>query len=202
MLFKTLVLNANYMPLSVFPLYTINAQDAIQRVLNGSAVSVFEYDRQILTPSRDDLYWPSVIANKNQYRYADRVKLKRETLYYRDHGLCIYCDSPLTIETLSIEHVIPKSRGGKHVWENVAAACEKCNYEKADSPPSGRWKPKRKPFKPSFFQLLEVRKKYPITVYDERWLQFLPNWTGKVIVKDINKELATDTELDNNANTL
>jgi 5-methylcytosine-specific restriction endonuclease McrA len=181
---KTLVLNANFMPLSVFPLYTISAQDAIQRVLNDTAVLVYEYERPILTPSRNDLYWPSVVANKNGFRYADSVKLKRETLYYRDHGVCVYCDAPLTMESLSVEHVLPKSRGGKHAWENVVAACTNCNQEKADAMPVGRWVPKKKPYKPNFFQLLEIRKKYPITVYDKNWLQFLPSWTGEVIVKD------------------
>jgi hypothetical protein len=183
---KTLVLNANYMPKSVFPLYTINAKVAIERIIKGNAVSVYDYDRRILTPSHHDWYWPSVIANKNGFRYADRVKLKKETLFYRDHGVCVYCDEPLTPDTVSIEHVIPRSKGGQHVWENVAAACFDCNQKKADAPPTGPWVPKRKPYKPSFFQLLEIRKKYPIVVYDERWIQFLPNWTGEVIIKSYN----------------
>lgn len=189
---KTLVLNNNYMPMSVFPLYTIDAEDAIGRVLNGSADVVFNYDRPILTPSRDDLFWPSVIANKNGYKYRDEVKLKRETLYYRDHGKCMYCGNDLSIPTLSIDHVIPRSKNGKHEWRNVVAACSRCNQDKKDDDPVGKWKPKQQPYKPSFFQLLDLRKKYPITVFDKNWMEFLPKWSGEVIVKDQNRHFSCE----------
>jgi hypothetical protein len=181
---KTLVLNNNYMPLSVFPLYTIPAEDAISRVLNGNADSVFNYSRPILTPSRDDLFWPSVIVNRNGFKYRDEVKLKRETLYYRDHGRCMYCGGDITIPTLSIDHVIPRSKNGKHSWTNVVASCRDCNQEKKDEMPLGKWKPKQAPYKPSFFQLLELRKQYPIVVHDMNWMEFLPKWGGDVVVRE------------------
>lgn len=176
----TLVLNTNYMPLSVFPLYKIPAEDAITRILTGSAEPVFNYDSLIKTPSRTDLYWPSVIANKNGFKYSDEVKLKKGTLYYRDHGRCMYCNSELKINTLTYDHVIARSRGGKHSWDNVVASCSDCNAEKSDAPAKGRWVPKQKPYKPSFFQLLDLRKNFPITVPDERWMEFLPKWSGTV----------------------
>ena len=104
----TLVLNTNFMPLSVFPLYKIPAEDAITRILTGSAEKVFDYNSIIKTPSRNDLYWPSVIANKNGFKYRDEVKLKKETLYYRDHGRCMYCNSELKVNSLTFDHVLAR----------------------------------------------------------------------------------------------
>jgi 5-methylcytosine-specific restriction endonuclease McrA len=178
----TLVLNTNYMPLSVFPLYKIPAEEAITRVLTGSAEPVFNYDSLIKTPSRNDLYWPSVIANKNGFKYSDEVKFKKETLYYRDHARCMYCGTELKITTLTYDHVHPRSKGGKHGWENVVASCHECNAEKSDAPAKGRWKPKQMPYKPTFFQLLDIRKNFPISVPDARWMEFLPLWGSTVTV--------------------
>jgi hypothetical protein len=85
------------------------------------------------------------------------------------------------------EHVVPRSRGGKDEWENLGAACRKCNLEKGNNMPDGKWKPIRMPHKPTFGELLNIRKQYPIVVHDERWVQFLPNWMGKIIVRPPEK---------------
>jgi hypothetical protein len=57
---------------------------------------------------------------------------------------------------------------------------------------SPRWKPKKKPWRPNFFEMLEIRRKYPIIVYDETWVQFLPKWIGEVIIQKTvyNEEVA------------
>lgn len=180
---RTLVLNNQFMPLSVFPLYTIPAEDALVRSLNGTCSILASYERPVLTPSRSDLYWPSVIVNHNAKGFQDEVRLKRETLLYRDWHCCIFCEEPLTLNTITIDHIVPRSKGGKHKWENVGAACKHCNEAKGNHMPVGRWKPKREPYKPSFFQMLEIRKKFPLVVFDEAWTQFLPNWSGPVTVK-------------------
>lgn len=187
---RTLVLNADFMPLSIFPLYTIPVEDAACRVLNGSAVELLRYERKIKTPSRDDLYWSSVIANKNYFAHNREVKFKRETLFYRDHGTCMYCEEPITIRTLTYDHVVPRSKGGRHGWENVVSSCPRCNALKADHMPKGRWTPKKPPRKPSFFELLEIRKNFPIVVDDERWIEYIGGeWKAAVIVRDISKIL-------------
>lgn len=182
---RTLVLNCNYMPLSVFPLYTINAEEAFNRLYTGSADLVLEYDRRILTPSRDDLFWPSVIANRNGFAYSDEVKLKRETLYYRDHGKCMYCEKPLEhYRKVTYDHVVPVSKGGADDWENIVAACQDCNQSKGDHLPKGKWRPRQMPYRPNYFQLLEQRKNFPIVVADESWMQFLPEWKSDVYIRN------------------
>ena len=60
--------------------------------------------------------------------YARRVALNRENIFIRDHNICQYCG----VQAESIDHIIPKSKGGKHEWQNVVACCKKCNLIKAD----------------------------------------------------------------------
>jgi 5-methylcytosine-specific restriction endonuclease McrA len=60
--------------------------------------------------------------------YRGTVPLTRKAVFARDGGACVYCGSPAT----SLDHVVPKSRGGPHTWENVVSACSRCNHLKAD----------------------------------------------------------------------
>lgn len=181
--YRTLVLNNQYLPLSLFPLYTIPAEDAIARYLNERCHVVAWYDHVIQTPSRSDLQWPSVIVNYNGNSFRKEVRLKKESLFYRDQCQCVYCGEPLTVKSLTYDHLHPRSKGGAHSWDNVVAACLSCNSEKDDSTgPS--WKPKRKPWTPNFYEMIDIRKKYPLVVDDEQWVQFLPNWVGEIIVRN------------------
>ncbi len=178
---RTLVLNSSYLPISLFPLHAIPVEDAITRVFNGTCHVVFEYDRPILSPNVD-MNWPSVIARNDHMRVKNNVKLRRESLYYRDHGICVYCEKPLTIKEVTYDHVYPRALGGHHDWDNVVCACSNCNLKKGSSKPVGTWKPKVKPYKPDYFQLLANRKKFPIVISDESWMQFMGEWEAEVIV--------------------
>jgi 5-methylcytosine-specific restriction endonuclease McrA len=60
--------------------------------------------------------------------YRGAVPLTRRAVFARDGGRCVYCLAPAT----SIDHVVPRSRGGSHVWENVVSCCRRCNHAKAD----------------------------------------------------------------------
>ncbi len=196
--FKTLVLSSDYRPISVFPLYTIDAEEAIHRIVKGNATAIINYNRPVLTQNPNiKLLWPSVICNHNSFAYRENVRLSDETLYYRDHGKCQYCHEPLALSrakknSLTFDHVIPTSKGGTNDWNNIVAACTPCNSMKADFDPKGRWVPARKPYTPSFFELVEIRKNFPIVVDDERWLQFLGEWKAAVIVKEHMKEYTKD----------
>lgn len=178
---RTLVLNSSYMPISLFPLHAIPVEDAITRVFNTTCHVVFEYDRKILSPNIN-MKWPSVIARNDSLKVKSNVKLRRESLYYRDHGICVYCEKPLTIKEVTYDHVMPRARGGHHDWDNVVCACGSCNLKKGSAMPTGMWKPKFKPFKPDYYQLLNNRKKFPIVIPDESWMHFLGEWEADIIV--------------------
>jgi len=121
---QTLVLNATYEPLGV-----VSERRALILVLNQRATSVEDSDR-ILTYARGSITLPAVIRLnkfvKIPYRHA--VPLSRRAIFARDNNRCVYCGVTAT----SIDHVIPRSRGGGHNWENVVSACHKCNHLKAD----------------------------------------------------------------------
>lgn len=180
---KTLVLNQNYQPISIFPLHHIPVEDAITRVFNGTCHVVLEYDREIRTQNQNvHINWPSVIARNDGKIIGNYVKLSREFLYYRDHALCMYCEKPLSFSEMTIDHVTPRVAGGEHKWENVVSACQDCNQAKGHKLPRGMWKPLVKPEKPTYWQLIKVRKKFPISVYDENWMQFIGDWESDVNV--------------------
>lgn len=185
---RTLVLNKNFMPHSVFPLSTVLAREAICGYLTGKVDVVDWYDRPILTPpgSRKDLRWPAVVVTQHAKKFMNKVKLNKETLYYRENGACFWCDVPLTNKkhqknTITDDHVIPISRGGKTEWVNVVACCAECNKMKGNALPTGKWTPKKKIIEPTFYQMLEIRKKYPLTVDHESWVQFLPGFVDTVV---------------------
>lgn len=191
---RTLVLNSNFMPVSLWETngsssskhlmpHTMAATDAITDYLNGTRNVLHFYDRKILTPSRNDLYWPSIIVNRNDKLHKQKIRLKDITLFYRDNGKCWHCGCELTLSEMTFEHLVPTSKGGTNTWDNVTAACSRCNRLKGDQLPRGKWAPKRPLYEPTYYDLLEKRKKFPIIVHDEKWVEFLPKWSGEIIVQ-------------------
>ena len=123
---KVLVLNQSYEPLMI-----INAKRAIVLVIKDKVELLEKYQESIRSASsRFDL--PSVVK-LNFYihiKYKDII-LSRRNILKRDNQRCQYCNKPR--KPLTIDHVIPKNKGGKDLWENLVAACVQCNTRKGDS---------------------------------------------------------------------
>ncbi len=192
---RTLVLNRNYIPISIFPLHSIPVEDAMTRIFNDTCRVVCNYDRKILTQTAD-LYWASVVARTDNKPIKSGVKLRRESLYYRDHGMCVYCDKPVVLGRMSdrkfahgqsnlmtIDHVIPKSLGGQVTWSNAVTACPSCNAAKGNKRAVGKWIPNRKPYKPTYWQLIDIRRTFPIAVDHIDWMQFIGDWKAPVYLR-------------------
>ena len=143
---RALVLNATYEPLSV-----VSARRACILVLTGKADTVHETDEEMRSEHLA-FALPSVVRLRYFVRvpFGRRSALSRRGVFARDDNRCQYCGA----RAESIDHVLPKSRGGQHVWENVVACCRKCNAAKRDrllpettmrlarppiEPPSGSW---------------------------------------------------------------
>jgi 5-methylcytosine-specific restriction endonuclease McrA len=124
---SALVLNATYQPLSV-----VSAQRATCLILAEKADLVEDEGAVIRSESRA-LPSPSVIRLRYMVKvpYVRRSALSRRAVFARDDYRCQYCGSRAD----SIDHVLPRSRGGPHTWENVAAACRPCNLNKRDRTP-------------------------------------------------------------------
>jgi 5-methylcytosine-specific restriction endonuclease McrA len=123
-LVHALVLNASFEPLCV-----VSGRRAVVLVLTEKAVPVAAGDL-VLHSERTDVFVPVVVRLTRFVRvpYRTTVPLTRRAVFARDGGRCVYCSAPAT----SLDHVIPKSRGGPHSWDNVVSACARCNHVKAD----------------------------------------------------------------------
>ncbi len=121
---STLLLNASFEPLCAVPY-----RRAVVMVLLGKAELVAAAD-DVLHAERAVVPIPSVVRLTRFVRvpFRSRVPLSRRSLFARDGHRCQYCGRAAE----SIDHVVPRSRGGQHVWENVVAACRTCNSRKRD----------------------------------------------------------------------
>jgi 5-methylcytosine-specific restriction endonuclease McrA len=186
---KTLVLNSDGTALGTCGINTIPTEDAVCRVINDTCYVVESHDRKIQTKNLD-MYWPSVIATKQYISPPSMVRLRPTSLYYRDHGMCAYCGQLLTKTTksdvstsLTKDHVVPTSRGGSGDWDNIVAACGRCNSLKGDEMPTGIWKPRIKPYAPTPRQLMAIRRKFPLEISAENWIPYLGKWKGEIILE-------------------
>lgn len=104
--------------------------------------------------------------------FIKQVKFSRRNIILRDNYTCAYCNKKLPLEQLQLEHIIPKSRGGKTTWTNTITACIKCNQKKGNrTPKEAGMKLHWKPTKPKF-----LPKNQRIIVRDPRykfWEQFV-----------------------------
>lgn len=92
-----------------------------------------------------------ILLSRYEKLPLQRINFSRRTLYRRDSNTCQYCGSQPGTEELTIDHIVPKSHGGKTSWENTVLACIKCNSKKANrTPEQAGMKLQRPPFKPKF----------------------------------------------------
>ncbi len=125
---RTLVLNAGYEPLAV-----VSFKRAIVLVMNQKAAVVAADETDIIHSSTDEWARPSVIILKNYVRIPGRqVPVSRRGVLRRDAMRCGYCGGHAT----TIDHIQPRSRGGKDSWENLVACCLRCNNIKGDRTPA------------------------------------------------------------------
>ena len=125
--FPALVLNADYRPLSYYPLSLWPWQEAIKAAYLDRVVIVAEYD-QTVRSQRHEIRIPSVVVLKDYVKPQKRVAFTRFNLFLRDEFSCQYCGAK---GELTFDHVIPRARGGVTSWQNVVAACSPCNLRKA-----------------------------------------------------------------------
>ncbi|ABX09579.1 HNH endonuclease [Prochlorococcus marinus] len=164
---QVLVLNASYEPLNI-----TTWRRATVLMLKGKAESLEEDSSRLLRP---DTKLPTVI----RLRYFIKVPYKelaltRKTLLQRDNNCCQYCG--YKGDKLSIDHVIPRSRGGADIWENVTTACLSCNVMKGNRTPQEANMPlKTKPYKPISTINFETTKLINSGQHKE-WKKYVIGW--------------------------
>tara|TARA_B100000530_G_scaffold249690_1_gene164108 strand:+ start:239 stop:814 length:576 start_codon:yes stop_codon:yes gene_type:complete len=168
-----LVLNADFQPLSYFPLSTWSWQNAVKAVFLDRVNVVSEYNKVIHSPSIK-FKLPSVISLKDYIPLPSKAAFTRFNVFLRDKFTCQYCCKIARTEELTFDHVIPKSKGGKTEWENVVTSCRICNTNKGSkSLKKLGIKLYQEPFVPNNFELKEIGRLYPPNFLHESWSDFL-----------------------------
>ena len=165
-----LVLNADYTPLSYYPLSLWPWQTAIKAVFLDRVTIVENYEREVHSPNLD-MAVPSVIALKQYVKHSEFPAFTRFNLFLRDRFACQYCGSP---DTLTFDHVVPRRLGGKTTWENIATACAPCNMKKGGrTPKQAHMTLQGAPIRPTSWQLQQYGKSYPPGHLHETWRDWL-----------------------------
>lgn len=166
---KTLLLNASYEPLRC-----VSWQRAICMWLDGKAEIVSTYAERVYDALNDWTGFKPAVVRLLQYvvGHRNKVKFSRVNIFGRDNFQCQYCGAQPGTHELTYDHVLPRSRGGKTTWENIATACLECNAKKGDKTPEEAKMPLRtKPVKPAKRPYLGMRLD-PTNTPDE-WRTFL-----------------------------
>lgn len=188
---NTLILNADMQPLSMHPLSVISWQEALKLLYTGKASVVLNYEDKFVHSPSVTMNVPSIIMLNIYAKTKNDVKYNRDTIYLRDEYKCQYCGID-TFENnckniLTLDHYIPKSKGGKSSFDNMTTACISCNLEKSDD---SKMKPKVIPYKPTYYQLVKKRKKFPINLADIRWNDYLM-WDDDLV--NVNQKKVDNT---------
>ena len=165
-----LVLNADFRPLSYYPLSLWPWQEAIKAAFLDRVIIVAEYD-EVVRSQRSAIRIPSVVVLKEFVRPQKRVAFTRFNLFLRDEFCCQYCGSR---GDLTFDHVVPRSRGGLTSWENVVAACSPCNLRKANkSLARSGMSLQRPPHQPSAETMQRAGRRFPPNYLHESWADYL-----------------------------
>ncbi len=168
-----LVLNADFRPLSYFPLSIWSWQDTVKAVFLDRVNVVSEYDTVIHSPSWE-MRLPSVISLKEYVHLSRRPAFTRFNVFLRDRFACQYCGEPFPAHDLTFDHIVPRSRGGRTVWSNVVTACGQCNLLKSNRlPAESGMHPRQSPHQPTTRQLQENVRAFPPNFLHDSWRDFL-----------------------------
>ena len=165
-----LVLNADFRPLSYYPLSLWPWQEVVKAVFLERVDVVAHYDQEVHSPSLT-MKLPSVISLRD-YVHQDRPPaFTRFNVFLRDGFACQYCHAT---EDLTFDHLVPRSKGGRTTWENIVTACAPCNLRKGGrTPREAGMHPGRHAHRPSMYELQDLGRKFPPHYLHQSWLDYL-----------------------------
>jgi 5-methylcytosine-specific restriction endonuclease McrA len=168
--YPALVLNADFRPLSYYPLSLWPWQETVKAVFLDRVNILESYDRQVHSPSFA-MALPSVIALKTYVKPPRYPAFTRFNVFLRDRFTCQYCG---TRAELTFDHLVPRSRGGRTTWDNVVAACSSCNLLKGRYlPHECGMVPAQRPHRPTVQQLHSNGRLFPPNYLHQTWIDYL-----------------------------
>jgi len=165
----TLLLNKDASPISILPLSAVGWQEAIKYIWLDRVHVLEWYDDWVVRSPSWETRVPAVMMVKDYVKAKKYPRFSKYNVTLRDHFECQYCGVSVTSGTVTMDHVMPISLGGKTTWENIVAACPPCNLKKGSS----LIMPRREPYKPSYYELANIRKKLPFDMKHPSWKDYL-----------------------------
>jgi 5-methylcytosine-specific restriction endonuclease McrA len=166
----TLVLNADGAPVNFLPLSTVDWQEAIRYMVLEKAHVVAWHDDWIVRSAHWETQVPAIIMLKDYMKPKTAIRFSKSNVFLRDRYICQYCHDKLEKRECTLDHVLPTSLGGKTTFENTTTACGPCNANKGAN---HKIKPKVKPYKPEYYELVNKRKSLPFHVRHDSWLDYI-----------------------------
>lgn len=180
---SVLVLNSDAQPISLLPLSIISWQDAIKNVYSDKADIIEYYDNKFINSVKFRMQMPSVIMLRQYHKRPAIARFCRRNMYIRDNYTCQYCGKQYNYVDLTIDHVIPRCKGGDTSWENCTTACFKCNTHKSDK----LLKPITEPIHPSWYKINNSRKFFNIVIPHITWQTYI-QWPEDLLI--VNEHVA------------
>jgi len=182
----TLILNKDGSPLSLVPLSVVNWQVAIRLLSLGKVKVLKDHEDWVVRSQKLEMFVPSIVICTDYVKWNKRIKYSRTNVYLRDDFTCQLQTTSrckehhgkVKIAELTLDHVVPRSKGGKTNWTNVITACKDCNADKGND---HTIVPKKMPHKPTYYEILAKRKKHPVRVRDLEWAYYLGDWDPSLV---------------------
>jgi len=178
-------LNTDGQPLSLIPLSAIPWTDALRLIYLDKVKVLKEYDNWTIRSQYLSMKVPSIVISTEHIKYSKQLKYSRGNIYLRDDFTCQLqttwrCKEQkgkVKLTELTLDHVVPRSLGGKTNWLNCCTSCKECNSQKGND---SKVLPKKKPHKPTYYEILAKRKTLPIHLRDEEWRHYI-DWPEHLI---------------------
>jgi 5-methylcytosine-specific restriction endonuclease McrA len=165
----TLMLNKDASPISILPLSAVGWQDAIKYMWLDRVAVLEWYDDWVVRSPSWETKVPAVMMVKDYVRKSTYPRFSKYNVTLRDKFTCQYCTKPVALSNVTMDHVYPVSMGGSTCWENIVASCMKCNTTKG----SKLIKPRREPYKPTYYELANIRKQLPFDIKHPSWENYI-----------------------------
>jgi len=104
------------------------------------------------------------------YKRKTHPRFSKNNVYLRDMNTCQYCGNEFSKHDLTLDHVLPISKGGKTNWTNIVTACKSCNVKKGSRTDVS---PLRRPYRPDYYELVHKRKQLKFELRQESWKQYI-----------------------------
>ena len=167
---STLILNSDATPVSMLPLSTVSWEEAIRYLVSDKAIALEWYDDWIVRSQRWETRVPAVMMLKEFQKKKTGIRFSKQNVFLRDGYRCAYCDIDVSRKTATLDHVLPSSHGGRTIWENCVTACGPCNANKGNNK---KIVPKFKPYRPTYFQLAEKRRRMNWDFHHPSWANYV-----------------------------